>query len=75
MSVTVKLSLFHESDSHWKSSELNPPNNTVLYVHVFWLMQKICCYREGVKKNSGLHTAEVKLCWHFVKISGVAKSF
>lgn len=44
-------------------------------MHLFWLMWKLCCYRKGVKKNSGLHTAEVKPCWHAVKISGVAKSF
>lgn len=74
-SLAIKLPLFNESDYHWKSSEFNPPNNTDLYIHIFWLMQKICCYREGVKKDSGLHRAEVKLCWHFVKISRVAKSF
>lgn len=61
-SLTVKLPLFYESDYHWKSNEFNPLSNTVLYIHRFWLMQKTCCYREGVKKNSGLHRAEVKLC-------------
>lgn len=49
-SLTVKLPLFYEFDYHWKSSEFNPPNNTVPYIHIFWLMQ-ICCYREGVKKK------------------------
>lgn len=39
-SLAIKLPLFYESDYHWKSSEFNPPNNTVLNIYIFWLMQK-----------------------------------